>query len=67
MLVNLAVNHTVQVEQKVDKHGNMVYNASSPDELALVNGARFLGASYTGRDMTDNNIFNISFKGQETR
>lgn len=67
MLTNLAVNHTVQVESKYLESGNMVYNASSPDELALVNGARYLGVTYIGRDATDNNIFNISFKGQETR
>lgn len=67
MLTNLAVNHTVQVESKYLDKGNIVYNASSPDELALVNGARFLGITYVGRDPTDNNIFNISFKGEETR
>ena len=39
------------------------YSASSPDELALVNGARFLGVTYTGRDALNNSIFNISVKG----
>ena len=68
MLTNLAVNHTVQVETKYqDSKGNMIYNASSPDELALVNGARYLGITYTGRDTADNNIYNISFRGEETR
>ena len=67
MLTNLAVNHTLQVESKFLDDGNIIYNASSPDELALVNGARFLGLTYTGRDQADNNIFNISFRGEETR
>lgn len=57
MLTNLAVNHTVQVESKFLDQGNIVYNASSPDELALVNGARYLGLTYVGRDPTDNNVF----------
>ena len=67
MLTNLAVNHTLQVDGKIGDQGNIVYNASSPDELALVNGARFLGITYTGRNATDNNIFTVSFKGEETR
>lgn len=36
----LAVCHTIIVEEKDDE---FVYNASSPDELALVNAARFFG------------------------
>ena len=67
MLTNLAVNHTVQVESKFTDKGNILYNASSPDELALVNGARYLGITYIGRDTTDNNIYNVSFRGEETR
>ena len=31
------------------------YNASSPDELALVNGARYLGFEFFERD-ADNNL-----------
>ena len=74
MLLNLALNHAVQVEKPEYEEGsldsqttaiqnngfvneNIVYNASSPDELALVNGARFLGCTYLGRDEIDNNIF----------
>lgn len=57
MLTNLAINHTVQVESNFLDKGNIVYNASSPDELALVNGARFLGLTYVGRDPSDNNNF----------
>lgn len=42
---------------------SLTYNASSPDELALVNGARYLGVIYLGRDEYNNNTFNISVKG----
>lgn len=44
--------------------GFLSYNASSPDELALVNGARFLGVTYIGRDDTDNSVFKVDYKGQ---
>ena len=43
----------------------ITYNASSPDELALVNGARFLGVTYLGRDSSNNNVFTVGIKGQE--
>jgi hypothetical protein len=36
------------------------YNASSPDELALVNAARFFGVKYVERD-EDNNLY-VDFK-----
>ena len=58
----MAVCHTVVV----DKHketGEVNYLASSPDELALVNGARYLGVTYIGRDDTKHNILNVDFKG----
>lgn len=51
MLEILAVCHTVVVEEK---KGVVTYNASSPDELALVNGAKYLGYSFKGRDDDDN-------------
>jgi phospholipid-transporting ATPase len=49
----LGICHTIVTDQKVDnKTGEsyISYNASSPDELALVNGARFLGFSFEERD-----------------
>ena len=33
---------------------NQTYNASSPDELALVNAAKFFGFTYLGRDQANN-------------
>ena len=78
MLLNLALNHSVLFEQALsdnqpnktepfrgqgEKGQEIRYNASSPDELALVNGARFLGVTYLGRDSLNNNVFKIDFKG----
>jgi phospholipid-transporting ATPase len=53
MLENLAVCHTVVVEEK---KGKKAFNASSPDELALVQGAKYLGLTFIGRDEDDNII-----------
>ena len=43
--------HTVIVDEK---EGNIKYNASSPDELALVNAARYFGFMFKGRDENNN-------------
>lgn len=51
MMEILSVCHTVVVE---DKNGKLSYNASSPDELALVNGAKYLGYNFLRRDDEDN-------------
>ncbi|XP_040278383.1 phospholipid-transporting ATPase IB [Bufo bufo] len=45
-LTLLAVCHTVVPEKEDDK---IIYQASSPDESALVKGARKLGYTFTGR------------------
>jgi len=55
MMLNLAVNHTILVEKKGD---SFIYNASSPDELALVNAARFFGITFEGRDEENRLIIN---------
>lgn len=47
MLQVLAVCHTVVIEQR---KGKDYYNASSPDELALVNCAKYYGWEFKGRD-----------------
>ena len=46
-LMHLAVCHTIISEEK---DGKIEYKASSPDELALVNAAKFFGVEYIGRD-----------------
>lgn len=52
------MNHTIITEKTSD--GKIVYNASSPDELALVNFAKFCGVEFLGVD--DNNNIKVSFK-----
>lgn len=51
-IVILAVCHTLIVEKK---DGVTVYNANSPDELALTNAARYFGYVFDDRD-EDGNI-----------
>ena len=45
-------------EEKENKNGEkyVAFNAASPDELALVNGARHMGFSFTERDEENNMI-----------
>ncbi len=52
----LSICHTVIVE---NNNGKVTYNASSPDELALVNGAKFLGYSFKCRDEDDNIVIDL--------
>lgn len=44
-----------------EKNGAKVkyYNASSPDELALVNGMRHFGFAFNDRDIDDNIIIDL--------
>ena len=42
-----------------------VYNASSPDELALVYFAKHMGMSYEGKD--ENNIMTLKFFNEDLR
>lgn len=57
MLLNLSLNHTV-ILGSLGK-----YCASSPDELALVNAAKFCGYEFESRDQRENTI-SIKIKGQ---
>ena len=60
VMLNLALCHTIIIEKK---NGKTNYNASSPDELALVNAARFFGVKFEDRD-EENRMF-INFKGEK--
>ena len=51
-LTFLACCHTIITEEK---NGEIIYNASSPDELALVNFSKYCGGEFMGID-EDNNI-----------
>jgi phospholipid-transporting ATPase len=52
-LILMATCHTIISE--TGQKGEMIYNASSPDELALVNFARYVGVEFAGID-NDNNV-----------
>lgn len=55
----LGLCHTIIVEEKeVKGQKSIIYNASSPDELALVNGARHFGFAFEDRDDDNNMVFN---------
>ena len=62
MIEILGVCHTVIVEEK---KGKVFYNASSPDELALVNAAKFFGFYFKGRN--ENNDILIQNEEGETQ
>lgn len=53
----LAICHTIIVENKKDEP---IFNASSPDELALVSFARFSGVEFIGFD--ENNSMMVKYK-----
>lgn len=50
-LILLSLCHNVIVQKKNEQ---LVYNASSPDELALINFAKFCGVEYRGIDEHNN-------------
>jgi magnesium-transporting ATPase (P-type) len=60
MLAHLALCHSIVVDEKSGK-----YNASSPDELALVNAAKFFGYQYVQKD--ENGVLSIRVHGKERR
>ena len=62
----LGICHTVVSEEKKTKDGTAykVYNASSPDELALVNGMRHFGFAFQDRDEEENIIIEKKFTGE---
>lgn len=57
----LAVCHTIV--PNISDDGILSYNASSPDELALTNGARFFGLVFEDRDASNNIVVNNKRSG----
>lgn len=55
-IMHLALCHTILTEEK---DGKVEYKASSPDELALVNVARYFGFKFAGRDSDQNALLDI--------
>ena len=60
----LAICHTIIVDEK---NGTLVYNASSPDELALTNAARHFGLKFNDRDEDGNMLLYNRFTDQVER
>jgi phospholipid-transporting ATPase len=58
----LALCHTIITEKQEHE---LVYNASSPDELALINFAKFVGVQFLGMDECNN--MEVKFKNQVFR
>lgn len=58
-LIFLSMCHSVIAEEK---NNNYVYNASSPDELALVNFAKYMGFEFQGLD--EYNYLNVKIKNE---
>lgn len=58
-LLHLACCHTIIAEKK---NNSIEYKASSPDELALVNAAKFFGFEFLGRDSQQNMVLKIHNK-----
>lgn len=56
-LMHLACCHTIITETK---DGEIEYKASSPDELALANAAKFFGYKFMGRDQDLNMVLQIA-------
>ena len=58
--------HTIITEAKTDKNGEqyVAYNASSPDELAIVNGARHLDFAFVARD-DENRMVIVTNQGEK--
>ncbi|CAG9332358.1 unnamed protein product [Blepharisma stoltei] len=63
-LIHLAICHTILT---VEKDGVIQYKASSPDELALVNAAKFFGVTFMGRDQDNNVLINANGKEEKIK
>ena len=61
MINILAICHTIV--PNFTKDGMLSYNASSPDELALTNAARFFGMIFEDRDSDNNIVINDKLSG----
>lgn len=61
MLISLSLCHNVIIEE--DEQGRQKYNASSPDELAFINMAKYCGWVYTGAN-SNNELCVQTSKGE---
>ena len=58
ILFHLAICHNIIIDEDQTTK-QQIFNASSPDELALINFAKFCGVVYLGKDI--DNIISIKF------
>lgn len=58
----LALCHTIITEKQEHE---LIYNASSPDELALINFAKFVGIQFMGMD--ESNYMEVKFKNKHSK
>lgn len=59
-VAHLAICHTIMIQVE---NGKEVYSAQSPDELALVNAAKYFGAVFKSRPASDK--ITIDFWGED--
>ena len=57
----MAICHSVIPEYNEETE-ETIYNSSSPDESALVNGAKFLGCEFLDRN--EENLIKVNFKNK---
>jgi phospholipid-transporting ATPase len=57
-IMHMALCHSIVLDERTGR-----YNASSPDELALVNAAKFFGAEFKKRD--DENRMIVEYQGKQ--
>lgn len=62
-LMHMAICHTIITDES---SGVIEYKASSPDELALVNVAKYFGFKFVGRDSNQDLLLNIELMNSGT-
>jgi len=61
MFKHLAICHNIVTTRDPKDESKFIFNSSSPDELALVNGAKFYGVRFVERN--ERNEVVLSFDG----
>jgi phospholipid-transporting ATPase len=64
-LESLSLCHSVITDAKEEQKGIILFQASSPDEMCLVNAARYFGYFFQGRDINNKIFMRINNNEQE--
>ncbi len=64
-LESLSLCHSVITDAKEEQNGRILYQASSPDEMCLVNASRYFGYLFQGRDINNKIYLRINKKEEE--